>query len=239
MKAPAPKSPTEAGLKISDSTGAQEALENGLQALSLALPSQAIERIAAYCALLQKWGKVYNLTALLAPKDVLQLHVLDSLALIAPLRRELLALSPTPNQRFLDVGSGAGLPGVLLAICCPDLQVDCVDAVGKKAAFIQQAALELRLPNLRGLHARVETIHTPYTMVGSRAFAALPDFVAWSRQALAPGGVWVAMKGKQPTSEIAALPSWAQVFHVEPIRVPGLEAERCVVWLKQVETRLP
>jgi 16S rRNA (guanine527-N7)-methyltransferase len=122
---------------------------------------------------------------------------------------------------------------VVIAICCPELQVECVDTVAKKAAFIQQAALQLKLPNLRGVHARVENLAGPYHVICSRAFASLPDFVAWSGGALAQGGVWLAMKGKRPDDEMAALPPQAEVFHVEQLTVPGLAAERCIVWMRQ------
>jgi 16S rRNA (guanine527-N7)-methyltransferase len=133
---------------------------------------------------------------------------------------------------LLDVGSGAGLPGVVFAICCLTLSVTCVDTVGKKAAFIKQAALSLGLPNLTGLHARVETITEPFDVICSRAFASLADFTAWSAKALAPGGVWMALKGKHPADELAMLPVGVSVFHVEQLVVPGLDADRCVVWLK-------
>jgi 16S rRNA (guanine527-N7)-methyltransferase len=138
--------------------------------------------------------------------------------------------------RLLDVGSGGGLPGVVVAITCPELDVSCVDTVGKKAAFIQQAAATLKLPHLHGVHARVETLRADegagFDVIASRAFASLADFTAWSRAALNPGGVWMAMKGKDPVDEIAALPADVAVFHVEPLSVPGLDAERCIVWLK-------
>jgi 16S rRNA (guanine527-N7)-methyltransferase len=135
--------------------------------------------------------------------------------------------------RLLDVGSGAGLPGVVIAICCPDVMVDCVDAVAKKAAFVRQAALSLGLPNLRGLHARVESLTDQYDVISSRAFASLADFTSWSQGALREGGVWLAMKGKYPVDEIGALPESVMVFHVEQLAVPGLEAERCIVWIKK------
>ena len=204
-----------------------------LQPLGLRLEPAQLELLQRYLALVQKWNRVYNLTALRDPADMLTHHLLDSLAVVAPLQRQLQALGLNDGARLLDVGSGAGLPGVVLAICCPQLQVSCVDTVGKKAAFIQQVAAELRLPNLRGVHARVETLAGPFDVVASRAFASLPDFTQWSRSALAPGGVWLAMKGKHPAPEIAALPAEVAVFHVEPLTVPGLAAERCIVWLRQ------
>jgi 16S rRNA (guanine527-N7)-methyltransferase len=108
-----------------------------------------------------------------------------------------------------------------------------VDAVSKKAAFVQQVAASLRLSNLKGVHARVETLSGPFDVVCSRAFASLPDFVAWTVAALADNGVWMAMKGKLPSEEMAALPSLAFVFHVEQLLVPGLDAERCMIWMKK------
>ena len=136
---------------------------------------------------------------------------------------------------LLDVGSGAGLPGVVIAICCPDLNVTCVDTVAKKATFIKQAALELKLQNLAGLHARVENVEQPFDVICSRAFASLSDFTQWSSNALAPSGVWMAMKGKHPAQELAALPKTIDVFHVEQLRVPDLDAERCLVWMRSTQ----
>ncbi len=203
-------------------------LRAGIQALGLDLSAAQQQRLLDYMALIQKWNKVYNLTALRDPADMLSHHLLDSLTAIAPLMRH------TQGQaiRVLDVGSGGGLPGVVLAICMPELDVNCVDTVAKKAAFVQQVAASLKLPNLRGIHARVESLTDPYQVICSRAFASLPDFVTWSRSALAEGGVWMAMKGKHPQEEIDALPEDVNVFHVEPLTVPGLDVERCMVWMK-------
>jgi 16S rRNA (guanine527-N7)-methyltransferase len=210
------------------SVNLEAGLRSGAQALGLALTDAQIQHLLDYAALIQKWNKVYNLTALRDPADMLTHHLLDSLTAIAPLRRH------TQGQpvRVLDVGSGGGLPGVVLAICMPELNVSCVDTVAKKAAFVQQVAVSLKLPNLRGVHARVESLTDPYQIICSRAFASLPDFVTWSRSALADGGVWMAMKGKHPQGEIDALPTDIQVFHVEPLKVPGLDVERCMVWIK-------
>jgi 16S rRNA (guanine527-N7)-methyltransferase len=141
------------------------------------------------------------------------------------------APAATQERRSLaDVGSGAGLPGVVIAICCPQVRVDCVDTVAKKAAFVQQVAAVLKLPNLRGLHNRVEKLAGPYDVATCRAFASLRDFVSWSSGALAPQGMWLAMKGKR-RREIAACPPGP--FHVEQLEVPGLDAERCIVWMKR------
>ena len=209
-----------------------ERLRAGVQALALELSDVQLAQLLEFLALLQKWNKVYNLTAVRDPQEMLTHHLLDSLAAVPPLRRHIAqaGLATTP-VRLLDVGSGGGLPGVVFAICCPGVDVSCVDTVAKKAAFIQQAAATLRLPNLHGIHARVESLAGPYDVVSCRAFASLPDFTAWSRGALAPQGVWLAMKGKHPQDELAALPADVQVFHVEPLQVPGLDAERCIVWM--------
>jgi 16S rRNA (guanine527-N7)-methyltransferase len=210
------------------SVNLEAGLRSGAQALGLALSDAQIQHLLAYAALIQKWNKVYNLTALRDPADMLTHHLLDSLTAIAPLSRH------TQGQpvHVLDVGSGGGLPGVVLAICMPELNVTCVDTVAKKAAFVQQVAVSLKLPNLRGVHARVESLTDPYQVICSRAFASLPDFVTWSRSALAEGGVWMAMKGKYPQGEIDALPDDVKVFHVEPLTVPGLDVERCMVWMR-------
>lgn len=210
------------------SVNMEAGLRSGAQALGLAFSDAQVQHLLDYAALIQKWNKVYNLTALRDPADMLTHHLLDSLTAIAPLRRHTQG-QPT---RVLDVGSGGGLPGAVLAICMPELNVSCVDTVAKKAAFVQQVAVSLKLPNLRGLHARVESLTDPYQVICSRAFASLPDFVTWSRSALAEGGVWMAMKGKHPQGEIDALPADVQVFHVEPLTVPGLDVERCMVWMK-------
>jgi len=207
------------------------ALKKGLEGLGLVLTDEQQAQLLAYMDLIAKWTKVYNLTSVRDADEMLTHHLLDSLAVIAPLRRELEGLA-LPHIRLLDVGSGAGLPGIVIAITCPDVWVTCVDTVAKKAAFIQQVAAALRLPNLKGLHARVESLHEPYDVVCSRAFASLLDFTSWSHTALAPHGVWMAMKGKDPAQEVAVLPAGVDVFHVEQLHVPSLDAERCIVWMR-------
>ena len=208
-------------------------LRAGLQTLDLALDEAQIAALLDYVDLIQKWTRVYNLTAVRDPQDMLTHHLLDSLAVVRPLRQQLAALGRDESVRVLDVGAGAGLPGVVLAICCPAMTVHCVDTVAKKAAFVQQAAVSLKLPRLRGIHARVESLTEPYDVVCSRAFASLADFTQWSIGALAPHGVWMAMKGKHPAAELLALDPGVQVFHVEPLQVPGLDAERCLVWMRR------
>lgn len=217
------------------SPGLSASLGVGLNELGLELNSSQTKSLLAYLELLQKWNKVYNLTALRLPQEMLTHHLLDSLAVIRPLRQQLME-SPALSDggvHLLDVGSGAGLPGVVIAICCPEIEVTCVDAVGKKVAFIQQVALALELPNLKGLHARVETVSQTFEIICSRAFSSLADFVVGSMAALAPKGIWLAMKGKLPEDEFAVLPEAVKVFHVEQIEVPGLDAARCIVWMRR------
>lgn len=209
-------------------------LEAGVAALQLELVPAQIDALMAFLDLLQKWNKVYNLTSVRDPQEMLTHHLLDSLAAVPALLRHVQTLPLEEGARLplLDVGSGGGLPGVVFAICCPRIDVNCVDTVGKKAAFIQQVAASLRLPNLHGIHNRVENLNTMFPVISCRAFASLVDFTTWSRKALAEGGIWFAMKGKHPEEEMAALPADVQVFHVEPLQVPGLDVERCVVWMR-------
>jgi 16S rRNA (guanine527-N7)-methyltransferase len=213
------------------SDGAQRAGRLGVaaDALGLQLSDGQFDQLLGYLELIAKWNKVYNLTAVRDPEEMLVQHLFDSLAVVGPLRRH----TGGAGVRLLDVGAGAGLPGVVLAVCCPEIQIECVDTVGKKAAFIQQVAAQLKLPNLRGVHDRVENLKGPYDVICSRAFASLQDFVSWSGAALGGQGVWLAMKGKHPAAEIAELPPAAQVFHVEQLSVPELAAERCLVWMRK------
>ncbi len=208
-------------------------LEAGALALGVPLRADQITQLLDYLALLGKWGRVYNLTAVHDPHDMLTLHLLDSFSLVAPLLLQLRKRGLNRRVRLLDVGSGAGLPGVVLAVCCPLLDVSCVDAVAKKAAFVTQVAAALRLPNLQGIHARAEKLAGVFDVVTARAFAALAEMVRCTDQVLAADGLWVAMKGKPPTLEMAALEPQVHVFHVEPVQVPGLQAQRCLVWMER------
>lgn len=203
------------------------ALEQAATELGLDLSDSQLGQLLAYLALLQKWNKVYNLTAVRDPAQMLSHHLIDSLSVIAPLQTH------GAPSRLMDVGAGGGLPGVVIAICCPGTDVTCVDAVAKKATFIQQVAAELKRPNLHGVHSRVEQLKTaPFGVITSRAFASLLDFTTLTRAHLAPGAVWMAMKGQHPADEIAELPADVEVFHVEQLTVPGLEAQRCIVWMR-------
>ena len=215
--------------------GILQDLSQGIEVLGLNLPEAQQRQLLSYMALIQKWNKVYNLTALRQAQEILTHHLLDSLSAISPLLGHIAKTKGAANAEIelLDVGSGGGLPGVVIAICCPNVSVTCVDTVAKKAAFVKQVAASLKLLNLRGVHARVESLAGPFDVICSRAFASLPDFVNWSALALSEKGVWMAMKGKLPEAEMAALPSFAEVFHVEQLLVPGLEADRCMVWMKK------
>ncbi|HSI49653.1 MAG TPA: 16S rRNA (guanine(527)-N(7))-methyltransferase RsmG [Ideonella sp.] len=208
-------------------------LEAGLQALNLTLPPLAPAQLLAYLDLISRWNKVYNLTAIRDPQEMLSQHLLDCLALVGPLD-EAAAQRPAAAApwRLLDVGSGAGLPGVVLAICRPAWSVTCVDTVAKKASFIRQVGAELGLANLNATHQRVEAmVEPPFELITSRAFASLVDFVTLSRARLAQGGQWVAMKAKLQEAEQAEVPADVVIQRVQPLQVPGLAAERCLVWL--------
>ena len=204
-------------------------LDAAAGALGMALSPLQSRQLLQFLALLERWNRTYNLTAIRALPAMLTHHVVDCLAAAAALRRR---LGEAQALRVLDVGSGGGLPGVVLAIALPGRRVTCVDRVGKKAAFVRQVAGSLGLANLESLHARVEDLASRrYDVVTARAFASLSDLVAATRELLAPGGSWMALKGKSPDAELAELPEDV-VFHVEPLHVPGLDAERCLVWLK-------
>lgn len=302
----------------------RETLLAGAGSLGVALTDAQTQGLLDYLALISKWTQVYNLTSVREPAAMLTHHLLDSLAVVPALQRQLASASlpsllrrppsnsptdtpsdapsnspsdtpsdtrtdspsrsypepspllfanslqhshplspsrpetpftsqspshgaPPPSStrsmartaalpaapRLLDVGSGAGLPGVVMALAMPEWSVTCVDTVGKKVSFIRQAAAELRLKNLRAEHSRVEALSGgAYDGVVSRAFSSLVDFTQLTRQHLSSNGVWLAMKGKLPTEELAALPSTVEVFHVEHLQVPGLGAERCLVWMR-------
>jgi 16S rRNA (guanine527-N7)-methyltransferase len=185
------------------------------------------QHLLTYIDLLQKWNRVYNLTAVKDPEQMLTQHVLDCLAVVSPLKEK----APWAKS-LLDVGAGGGLPSVVLAIACPDLTVLAVDAVAKKTAFIQSTAHTLGLANLQAQHARVESLTQTFDVVSSRAYASLTDFVLTSRACLAPGGWWMAMKGLVPAEEIAHLPSDIEVVQTQLLSVPDLDAQRCLVWMR-------
>lgn len=200
-------------------------LAEGLARLDLDLSPTVQQQLLDYVALIKKWNQVYNLTAVRDTDKILTHHLLDSLAVVPHVRT-----APT----LLDVGSGAGLPGIPLALALPHLRVTLLDSNQKKAAFLHQALIELKLPNARVLCERVENIQLNqlFTVVISRAFSDLPAFVALAGRLVARGGTLLAMKGVQPLDEIAQLNGDFKLSRVTPLQVPGLNAERHLVFLK-------
>lgn len=208
-----------------------ERLEQGLDHLGLVATPLQIKLLLQYQELITQWNKVYNLTAIKDSEEMLTHHILDSLAVI-PYLLELTAQQP---MRLMDVGSGAGLPGVIIATMCPHIDVSCVDTVAKKAAFITQASLTLQLKNLHGIHARVEQYKSEiFDVVCSRAFASLADFTQLTMFHVKQNtGFWFALKGKFPEEELKQLPPSINLISHKKINVPFLNADRCVLVLKK------
>jgi 16S rRNA (guanine527-N7)-methyltransferase len=206
---------------------AADQLKRGLVALGLSLDRETQQRLLDYIALIEKWNKVYNLTAIREPEKMVSHHLLDSLAVTPHLHA----------RRLLDVGSGAGLPGIPLALANPDMQVTLLDSNHKKAAFLNQAVIELRLKNVAVCGERVESWQAAdkFDVVISRAFADMGEFVRVTRHLLAPGGIFAAMKGLHPYEEIEKLPSGCKVRQVLPLAVPELEGARHLVLVEQIE----
>ncbi|NWG30449.1 MAG: 16S rRNA (guanine(527)-N(7))-methyltransferase RsmG [Rhodocyclaceae bacterium] len=202
-------------------------LSEGIAALGLTLPPDAEEKLRAYLALLAKWNKVYNLTAIRDPAAMVTQHLLDALAVLPVLQKSALV---GRHYSLADVGSGAGLPGLVLAIARPDWQVMSVEAVAKKAAFQQQAKIELGLANVSIHCGRVEDLQGRFDGVISRAFASLADFVALAGHL--SDRLW-AMKGAYPAHEVAALPPGWRLAACHELHVPGLGAERCLLLLER------
>ena len=202
-------------------------LADGLRALHIGLPADAEARLQAYVALLAKWNRAYNLTAIREPERMVTHHVLDALAILPH-------LPGRDGLRVLDVGSGGGVPGLPLAIARPGWHVTLLDANSKKTAFLTQAAIELPARNVDVVTARVEAYaaNAPYDVVVSRAFSELADFVHGAARHVAPGGMLAAMKGVYPHDEIAHLPAGASVVAAPAIIVPGLDAARHLVVLR-------
>ena len=204
----------------------RQKLQSGLKEMGLDLSGEQQDKLLAYVEMLKKWNKTYNLTALRDESQIISHHLLDSLTLPPYLEGA---------QTMLDVGSGGGQPGIPAAVCRPDLQITLLDANTKKTSFLQQAAIELELKNVRVVSGRVEAVQDfQADIITSRAFAELADFVNWTAHLLKDGGRWVAMKGVYPEEEIAKLPDTVAVERVEALHVPGLDAERHMVVLKKV-----
>ena len=204
----------------------EQQLTAGIAALGLALPVGAEAKLLAYLALLDKWNRVYNLTAVRDAERMVSHHLLDSLA----------AVPYFTGQTVLDVGSGGGLPGIPLAIARPELQVTLIDSIAKKTAFLLQAKAELGLVNLKVVTSRVEDFRpeSRFDVITSRAFSDLREFVTLTRHLLKPGGQWLAMKGLMPHEEIASLPDWVKVSANHALQVPGLDASRHLIVLEPV-----
>jgi len=228
-----PESRVSASGRSSHSPDLEGTLRNGLDTLELPLPDDAVARLLAYLKLLAKWNAVYNLTAVRDPHAMLVQHVLDSLAVVRPLRAAL----DLDHARIADVGSGAGLPGLVFAITCPQAQVLSIEPVGKKTAFQQQAAAELALTNVEIFTGRAEAVSRPVDLVVSRAFAALADFITACTGLIGPTTIVAALKGQRAgiDAECAALPASCQV-EIAPVTVPGLAAQRHLVLMRCAQT---
>jgi 16S rRNA (guanine527-N7)-methyltransferase len=196
----------------------REILTAGLEALPLTPTDTQIGQLLAFIKLLAKWNKAYNLTAIRKLEDMVSLHLLDSLAILPYVH----------GQRVIDIGTGAGLPGIPLAICLPDVQFSLLDSNAKKTRFVQQAILELTLANVSVHHSRVEDYQPGlgFNTVTTRAFASLPVIIGLTRHLLAENGIVLAMKGQQLAGELAQI---TQTTTLIPIQVPGVEAERYLV----------
>jgi 16S rRNA (guanine527-N7)-methyltransferase len=209
-----------------------DALKAGIDELGLSLDGAQQQKLLEYVALLAKWNKVYNLTAVREPERMIGLHILDSLSLVPHL---IAALSGKAPARLLDVGSGGGLPGICVAIASPMLEVVMLDSLQKKTTFVRQAIGELDLPNASVVCERVEKYspEQPFDIVTSRAFAELGDFVKGAAHLVAPGGKMLAMKGVYPHDEIARLPASHTVTNVTELHVPQVEGARHLVTIEQ------
>ena len=201
----------------------QEQLESGLAGLKLSLPEGGTASLIDYVELLARWNATYNLTAVRDPAEMVTRHLLDSLA-IAPF---------VSGATLADLGTGPGLPGIPLAIAAPTRAVTLVDSNGKKVRFLREAVRQLKLANARAVESRVEAVQGQFDCITSRAFASLADMLGWGGHLLAPGGVWLALKGRYPDDELDGMPKEFRVEAVHPLCVPGLDAERHVVVLSR------
>ncbi len=216
-------------MKVFDRVAIADVLKQGINRLKLGLGDDQVEKLLDYLALLNKWNSVYNLTSVRDPMQMVTLHVLDSLAAVPAF---------AGAQNVLDVGAGGGLPGMVLAISRPDMKVSMIDTVHKKTAFLNQVKAELGLANVTVYTKRVEQLEvkTKFDVITSRAFADLSDFVNWSGHLLQEGGRFIALKGTAPAEERERLPEPWKVQKLEPLEVPGLDAERHLVFI-QAETK--
>ena len=202
-------------------TALKPQLEAGLVELGLSLTDTQVDQLIQYLTLLGKWNKVYNLTAIRDPEEMLIKHLLDSLAVVPHIS----------GQRIIDVGTGGGLPGIPLAICFPHKTIDLLDSNSKKTRFLIQAKAELGLVNTQVIHDRVENYQPDlgYDSVISRAFASMQDMLHWTDHLLADEGVWWAMKAQQEFEDLTMLPGLVVIEETIPLKVPGLDAERMLI----------
>lgn len=215
-------------MKVFDRAAIADVLKQGIAALELNLDAAQVEKLLDYLALLNKWNSVYNLTSVRDPMQMVTLHVLDTLAAVPAF---------AAAQNVLDVGAGGGLPGMVLAISRPDMKVAMIDTVHKKTAFLNQVKAELELTNVTVYTKQVQQLEvkTKFDVITSRAFADLSDFVNWSGHLLQEGGQFIALKGTAPEDERERLPAPWKVQKLQPLAVPGLDAERHLVFI-QAET---
>ncbi|MYN46261.1 16S rRNA (guanine(527)-N(7))-methyltransferase RsmG [Pseudoduganella sp. FT93W] len=212
-------------MKVFDRAAIADVLQQGITALELNLDEAQVAKLLDYLALLNKWNSVYNLTSVRDPMQMVTLHVLDSLAAVPAF---------AGAQNVLDVGAGGGLPGMVLAISRPDMKVAMIDTVHKKTAFLNQVKAELELSNVTVYTKQVQQLEvkTKFDVITSRAFADLSDFVNWSGHLLQEGGQFIALKGTAPEDERERLPAPWKVQKLQPLAVPGLDAERHLVFIQ-------
>ncbi|CAM5292924.1 16S rRNA (guanine(527)-N(7))-methyltransferase RsmG [Rhodanobacter lindaniclasticus] len=201
----------------------QAQLEQGIDALRLTLPGDAVPRLLDYLALLERWNAAYNLTAVRDPVEMVTRHLLDSLAILPHVQ----------GQTLADLGTGPGLPGIVLAIAAPGRQILLVDSNGKKVRFLREAIRSLKLDGVRAEQARVEDVQGQFDCITARAFASLADMLTWGGHLLAPDGVWLAMKGKLADDELAGIPPGFALRGTYALTVPGLDAERHLLVLRR------
>jgi 16S rRNA (guanine527-N7)-methyltransferase len=213
-------------MKFFDRAVLSKALADGIRDLSLDLEQKQHEQLLDYLALLFKWNSVYNLTSVRDPMQMVTHHLLDSLAAVPAF---------AGADKVLDVGAGGGLPGIVLAIARPEMSVSLIDTVHKKTAFLKQVKAELELANVTVYTAKVQELQVQqkFDVITSRAFADLSDFINWSGQLLAEGGKFIALKGTAPPEEQERLPAEWKVSELRPLQVPGLQAERHLVFIEK------
>ena len=202
-----------------------EELILGARELGVDLTKAQQEKLLGYLALLIKWNKAYNLTAVRDPDEMVSRHLLDSLSVVPFIG----------GERQLDVGSGGGMPGIPLAILFPDMKVTCLDSNGKKTRFLTQVKLELKLDNLEVIHSRAEAFkpQVPFTGIISRAFSSLEDFTQWTRHMGDKETRWLAMKGLHPADELVALPADFHLESAQALAVPGCQGQRHLLILRR------